>query len=272
MINSSVLCQIPERIAGEWLVALTIIGAIVSVVSVVGNGIIIAAFVAIRHLRKPCNLLLTNLALSDLLYGLVGFPMYIVTDYFNNLFCDWMFRHVRLFIIYFCINMQLNNISIIAIERFVGIQFPFIYESHVTTKKTFLATAITWVFGISRAVFVASSYEEDIHLVLMVELPVLICLVVLTFLVYLRVYIVSRRHLKRDRQFGISKQESKSLVAVHIAVCNVISWMPVVVVRFIDAVIVETHYWKQATFLSPFVGTCLNLFIYTYRMRNTKKR
>ncbi|XP_046552337.1 rhodopsin, GQ-coupled-like [Haliotis rubra] len=212
MVNSTKLCQIPERIAGEWLVALTIIGAIVSVVSVVGNGIIIAAFVAIRPLRKPSNLLLTNLALSDLLNGLVGFPIYLVTDFYNSLFCDLMFRHVRLFILYFCINMQLNNISIIAIERFVGIQFPFIYEPHVTIKKTFLRRPLLGCLGFRG--FVASSYKDNIQLVLIVELQVLICLVVITFLVYLRVYIVSRRHLKRDQQFGIAKQESKSMVVV----------------------------------------------------------
>lgn len=264
-------CTIPERMCGNNLITLTIVGAVVSAVCVVGNGIILAAFITVKSLRKPSNVLLTNLALGDFLYGFIGFPIYVIPDFQHHLFCHSTFAYIRVFILHLVFTLSLNNIFVIACERFLGIEYPFFYKSHVTTATALILSTTSWTFGIVRSIVFCTFYFNHENVAISIELVVMVMLLSVTCIVYCRVYFVSRRHLRRDFEFGIRNQESRAQVVVMIGVVNALSWTPVIVIRVLNIMSIDVGNWLQASWLCPFAGTGLNLVIYTYRMRDYRE-
>lgn len=117
----------------------------ISLLSVFGNALVLTAIYMNYNLRTVGNFLFGNLALSDFLQGAIAIPCRIV----ELLYADCNYRRV------FCpVSIALSiffggssNLTIlfISVERFIGVRWPFLYYSFITTRFVFTALIATWV-------------------------------------------------------------------------------------------------------------------------------
>lgn len=139
---------LPQQPAAAMDVATAIIVTIlilISLLSVFGNALVLAAIYMNYNLRTVGNFLFGNLALSDFLQGAIAIPCRIA----ELLYADCNFRRL------FCpasIALSIlfggsSNLTIlfISVERFVGVRWPFLYYSFITTKFVFTVITFTWV-------------------------------------------------------------------------------------------------------------------------------
>lgn len=118
---------------------------LISIVAVFGNALVLTAIYMNYNLRTTGNFLFGNLALSDLLQGGIAIPCRLVellhTGCLNyRFFCPISIALSILF-------GGSSNLSIlfISIERFVGVRWPFLYYTYMTTKGVFAVVILAWV-------------------------------------------------------------------------------------------------------------------------------
>lgn len=139
---------LPQQPAAAMDVATAIIVTIlilISILSVFGNALVLAAIYMNYNLRTVGNFLFGNLALSDFLQGAIAIPCRIAELLyadcnFRRLFCPASIALSSLF-------GGSSNLTIlfISVERFVGVRWPFLYYSFITTKFVFTVITFTWV-------------------------------------------------------------------------------------------------------------------------------
>jgi len=91
--------------------------SLLSLVIVVGNGLIIVSVAVVKKLRQPANYLIVSLALSDFLVGLIVLPITIAYDsggewIFGSMICD---VHTSFDVI--CCTASIMNLCMISIDR-----------------------------------------------------------------------------------------------------------------------------------------------------------
>jgi len=59
-----------------WIVVLSVVASVTSLVTVGGNLIVILSFALERSIRQPSNYFIASLAVSDFLIGAVSMPLY----------------------------------------------------------------------------------------------------------------------------------------------------------------------------------------------------
>ncbi|KAM8966897.1 muscarinic acetylcholine receptor M3-like [Pelodytes ibericus] len=132
---------------GSVIYLFVLIPVIVSV-TVLGNILVILAFVIDNRLRSPGNFFLLNLALCDFFIGAFCIPVsasYIITDKWTlgKCFCRlWLISDNLM-----C-TASVFNIVLISYDRFVSITFAVSYHSQQKTHcQTMLKMTAVWVFS-----------------------------------------------------------------------------------------------------------------------------
>uniref|UniRef100_F6USY0 G-protein coupled receptors family 1 profile domain-containing protein n=1 Tax=Ciona intestinalis TaxID=7719 RepID=F6USY0_CIOIN len=121
--------------------------SLLSLLIVVGNGLIIVSVALVKKLRQPANYLIVSLALSDFLVGLVVLPLTIVYDIMG----EWVFGpnvcdvHVSFDVI--CCTASIMNLCMISIDRYLMITQPMTYPKRRTGKLMLLLIATAWVLS-----------------------------------------------------------------------------------------------------------------------------
>lgn len=117
---------------------------LISLLSLCGNALVLTAIYINHNLRTTSNFLFGNLALSDFLQGGIAIPCRLVellyTDCNYRVFCP---TSIALSILF----GGSSNLSIlfISIERFVGVRWPFLYYTYMTTKGVCAVIILAWV-------------------------------------------------------------------------------------------------------------------------------
>ncbi|XP_076441896.1 uncharacterized protein LOC143280955 [Babylonia areolata] len=114
--------------------------------SVFGNSLVLVAIMKICSLRTVTNCFIGSLAAADVLVGLI-IPPTVILSYMglprNFYGCVFVNSLVVL----------LTNISIlsllgVAVERFVAVKNPFLYQRVMTKKRALLVVTLTWIIAI----------------------------------------------------------------------------------------------------------------------------
>ena len=112
---------------------------------IVGNILIIISVIKFSFLRKPCNILIASLALSDLLVGIVAIPYdfaFYLSYSLKRMRLPCLFRH---FIWILCLGSSISNLVLISVERFMAVVFPLKHQIYMTVQKSVIAAVITWL-------------------------------------------------------------------------------------------------------------------------------
>lgn len=127
-----------------------LVGSLLSLIAcatIVGNLLVILSVCVDRHLHSPPNILIVNLAVSDLLVGLLVMPFAIAQLVgrpwiWIDFICDFYISADV-----FCCTASIMNLCMISVDRYLAITRPFKYARKRTPRLMLLMVVIVWIIG-----------------------------------------------------------------------------------------------------------------------------
>lgn len=151
---SGLVSQLPENPTGS--IPLACLYSVISFIAVFGNLLVVTAVIWDHTLRSyTSNYFLANLAVADFFQGAVAIPLRILEvmalEYDPNVFCRVAIPTSILF-------GSSSNLAIlvISIDRFLAVQYPYIYVRYSSLKFIFGAIACTWSVAFVLSITAAS--------------------------------------------------------------------------------------------------------------------
>lgn len=131
------------------VIIVSVLAAAVSVCTVVGNIMVIVAFVKESKLRSPNNYYLLCLSIADLCVGLFSMPLYTMYELMGTwpselgpIICD-----IWLAVDYTFCTVSISGILIISIDRYLSLKKPLLYRIKRTSRRALMNMFLVW-FGV----------------------------------------------------------------------------------------------------------------------------
>ncbi|XP_077201376.1 muscarinic acetylcholine receptor M3 [Paroedura picta] len=148
--NQTTNQTVPDPLGGHavWQVVLiAFFTGIASLLTIIGNILVIVAFKINKQLKTVNNYFLLSLACADLIIGIISmnlFTTYIIMGYWalGNLACD-----LWLSIDYVASNASVMNLLVISFDRYFSITRPLTYRAKRTTRRAGVMIGLAWVIS-----------------------------------------------------------------------------------------------------------------------------
>jgi len=144
-LSTTTIAASQDKYYPFWLlVVVAIFGSVTSVLTVLGNILVILAFFLDRQIRQPTNYFILSLSVSDFLIGLLSMPILTIYIYakewpLNAIICD-----IWLSLDYTVCLTSIYTVLFITIDRFCSVKMPAKYRKWRTGRKINIMIAITW--------------------------------------------------------------------------------------------------------------------------------
>ncbi|XP_069064142.1 muscarinic acetylcholine receptor M1 isoform X1 [Pleurodeles waltl] len=140
----------PDPLGGHaiWEVVLIVLTTgILSLVTIVGNLMVMMAFKVNSDLKTVNNYFLLSLACADLIIGALSmnlYTMYIIMGYWplGSVFCD-----LYLALDYVASNASVMNLLVISFDRYFSITRPLTYRAKRTPKRAAIMIGMAWTIS-----------------------------------------------------------------------------------------------------------------------------
>ncbi|XP_041630983.1 allatostatin-A receptor [Drosophila kikkawai] len=150
-----------ESVALERIVStiVPVFFGIIGFAGLLGNGLVILVVVANQQMRSTTNLLIINLAVSDILFVIFCVP-FTATDYvlpewpFGNIWC----KFVQYMIVVTC-HCSVYTLVLMSFDRFLAVVHPVTSMSLRTERNATLAIMFAWITIVTTAIPVALSHS-----------------------------------------------------------------------------------------------------------------
>ena len=248
--------------------------------AVVSNGVVIATVAKTRSLQRPANILLSSLALSDLLVGAVAQPILMVFSLFENTHDCCLYNNPVLVwysVIPFLVLNSFVQICVMSRDRYKAVSSPMIYRSTVTNKKTLAITVVAWLSWV--VVFSCVEFGPDM---LKLALTTLFGGSVLTIIgmTHLATIIAIRRRKTEIADMNASaernaftKEKKMAMTLRWILALTVLSMCPQIALNLF---VVNTGNWEAVAHLYPWgrlilcLNSSLSPIVYFWRHKNMR--
>ncbi|XP_055846182.1 allatostatin-A receptor-like isoform X2 [Episyrphus balteatus] len=136
---------------------------IIGLAGLLGNALVILVVVANQQMRSTTNLLIINLAVSDILFVIFCVP-FTATDYvlpewpFGNLWC----KFVQYMIVVTC-HCSVYTLVLMSFDRFLAVVHPVTSMSLRTERNAMLAICLAWILIVTTATPVALAHAVRIY-------------------------------------------------------------------------------------------------------------
>ena len=196
-----------EQELNNWI-AICVIKVFLSFTALFGNAAILLTMWKTSSLHSAANIFLANLALSDLTVGLVVQPLFAASILSGK-------RNLFVFVLGDILEVLLTFVSFITVtaitvDRLLALQLHLRYHAKVTQFRITWFVICTWVFT---GIFVSSRLWNSS--LFYTAPPVLfITLLVGNFFVYLKIFLIVRRHQRQIQQQQQQQQKSNIFLGV----------------------------------------------------------
>lgn len=111
--------------------------------TVAGNTLVCVAIYFDRRLRSPTNWFIASLAVSDLMYGLIGLSFRVANASGLSLeLCRfWIWADMC------SAAASMANLAVISVDRYLKISKPFSYGERMTTRRSLVAITGVWFYA-----------------------------------------------------------------------------------------------------------------------------
>ena len=169
-INGSEFCHVHWN-PTAYKIGATVTYCLIFVVSVVGNSCVGIIVYKTKTLRKPINIFIVNMAMSDLLVPLAFIPLKIVNLYLGN---SWLISGILgnafcklipfLFDVSYIVSMQ--SLILIAVGRFGAVVWP-LHSPLINLKRCTFFILATWIVAMASMspglfVYTLDKYEGEV--------------------------------------------------------------------------------------------------------------
>ncbi len=193
--------SIPSDVRGPLVssVAILVTYFPLGVFTAFANLIFIIAIIRKERLRTAANLILTSMAVSDFLVGIIVIPLKIIIEILNlHQSSACLLRQVNFFCAPIFIYTSLINTLFFAADRFFATVLPFRYLQHVIYKKYVAAIISAWLLIILVSLLTALKVLDPRVMSNMGILLYSSCIIVVA-ISYCYIYKASRAHRRRIR-------------------------------------------------------------------------
>jgi hypothetical protein len=145
LLSTTTIVTPEDKYYPFWLlVVVAVFGSVTSVLTVLGNILVMLAFFLDRQIRQPTNYFILSLSVSDFLIGLLSMPILTIYIYakewpLNAIICD-----IWLSLDYTVCLTSIYTVLFITIDRFCSVKMPAKYRKWRTGRKINIMIAITW--------------------------------------------------------------------------------------------------------------------------------
>lgn len=179
-------------------VVLALLYGLIALPAVVGNAVFLWVIYKVRSVRTFSNLLLSSLALADLLVGLIIDPMWIARCVLKPLPYDHSFK-IAIDALWIQTSVTTTfSLCVVSLDRYIAIRSPLLYNRIVTRKRCYTAVAFVWIasfsFGFSRILVTNPASLPKLWLCVTV-ITILLPMILIIFC-YSRIAVVAREQCK----------------------------------------------------------------------------
>ena len=275
--------------APSYLSLLTaIIGSVFFIVITLGNLMIVIAVVKdpLKKLRSPFNYFVVNLAVADLIVGIISMPIGIYNHTLEYLKTKPdVLKRVFTVTLFISLTASLLCLITLSVDRYVAITFPMKYRSNLTWRKCWIGSFIIWILSLSLPlIYLKVGYIN--YLMIYVNTAVVIAAITLV-MTYIRIYKFLRGQIQRMKEISrTTSNETKMLeskrtlqqkkvtrvflwILVLFLVCYIPATIIVYILQFCTACRCESiHIMRDTTFYLLTVNSCMNPFVYALKNKH----
>ena len=232
-------------------------------------------------LPRTLKTLLLSLAVSDISVG------FIVQPFYTSFLVKWLQLNdpkcstYKAFVVIGLTFSQASFLSVVAVsvDRFLAVHLHLRYQELVTHKRVVVVVIATWVLSASNFLFTFLNLQKVYQLILSI---MVVTGLILTTIVYTRIYFIARRHKNQIQSLQIRQVEQTSEMArftklVHSAVSVfyvyillLACYSPFIICIRIENSSVVAKRFLVVSLTLLFLNSSLNPIIYCWRMRNMR--
>ncbi len=184
-----------------WIV-ICVLNAFLASMALFENTVVILTIWKTSFLHSVANILLASLAVSDLAVGLIVQPLLITYLLSEKHIVNLLFNIFS----YFLCSVSLITVTAITVDRLLVLQLHLRYHAIVTPFRVTWVVIFIWVFT------AVATLLSNLNLKLFdtVEVATTISLLVANFAVYLKIYLIVRRHRTQIQQQQQQQQQASN--------------------------------------------------------------
>ncbi|XP_057304030.1 melanocortin receptor 5-like [Hydractinia symbiolongicarpus] len=263
--------------------------AIFAIIASLGNMLIVVVVIKdpLKKLRSPFLYFVVNLAVSDLIVGMVTMPISVYTHITEALVILEKYPLLRrtLHLSFFIsVSASILNLMALSIDRYITITFPLKHKKYLCWKRCWAISAGIWLFSLTVPfAYIKIGFID--YLLVFTNYGIILTFIILV-ITYVRIYRFLRiQTAKMKKQLRIT---SSSVEDSHLDRCMVerkvtrvfITILAIFIATYIPATIMIyilqycktcdctfRHYLRDLQFLLISLNSCLNPFIYLLRFQ-----
>lgn len=256
-----------------------------SLLAVVGNSLILVSFFRNPSLISPSNVILINLALSDLCVGLVVQPMYIAWRLVQFDFIEENRRpdiliSVTVFLSAILCLFSLLTVTVLSADRYLALRLHLRYNEFITERRTccFLGFLCVGSVAICAVTLLLPAYDEFFG-----SFIALSCFAVNAVL-YVKIYRVVQRHKRQINvlQLGripstglinILRFRTSSLTMFYVYVILLLCYLPYISLAIVFPLSRTNTSVKiafEASWTLVYMNSALNPVLYSWRLKRIR--
>ncbi len=260
-----------------------ILNSVFSLVTLIGNSVILHVIRKTRELHSPSFILLFCLAASDLLVGLIcqpSFVAYKIAELGNNFGVYCTLRMVQTICGWATAGVSLLTLSLVSVDQLLALTLHLRYTMIVTVSRVFQITTFLWIGNFTgvllRFCVMGSRW-------LFVPLVTLLLTFIVTALSTLKIFQIVRRHRRQISQqqqsvqlntVNVLKRRKSAVTVLYVYGLFLIFYVPFLVTMFVETLTGYTLKVKIAydyVTTVVFINSFLNPLVYCWRIGEIRR-